>query len=570
MISKLKIIDSAIKKLARIEPRFFYFLVVINVIPLLSSQFFLTVDGPAHVYNSNLIVELFWNADSPLLNYFKFNDTLAPNWTGHLILSTLITFLPGFIAEKFVLLFYVVGLPLSARYLFKSLGINNRYIIYLIFPFTYSYLFYYGFFNFNIGVVLFLYGIGLWVKSRKQRTISNFFKLSLISGFICLSHLFVFALFLLTIFILNLEDLILFFKGDKNDRIELIKTYLFQLICLPLGIAVMVLFLFSDSPFEATTSYLSLKDLFISLKYIMPAKGVNYNEYGSIVKPLLYVFTGLILWNVATNIYLLISKRKIFINHKTWLLILLSTFFLIFLLPDRIGAGGFISARLLLFFFIFLIIWLAAQPAPNWIKTIVFITANIVNVLVIFHNYNAQSDNNQISGDMIAITRHIEDYSVILPITYSENFMLTHISNYAGAEKPLIILENYEASANQFPLTWNLKSIPSLKFGNKGPNNCISWPTPTMSKIDQAIDYVCVIADKTTKKDDPCYKQIQNILDSHYNLVASTSENRIKLYKIILPLTAYKIYMLRTQSFTCGTLAENTNKSQFTNYKNNK
>ena len=530
-------IDSTLKKLTRLEPWFFYVLVALNIIPVLSFQFFLTVDGPAHIYNSNLINELFWNADSPLLKYFKFNDTLAPNWTGHLILSALGTFLPAFISEKIVLLFYVVGLPLSIRYLFNSIGIKSKYAIYLIFPFTYSYLFYFGFFNFNIGVVLFFYGIGLWIKLRKERTIGNFIKLSLVSSLICLSHLFVFALFLLTIFILNLKDLILFFKSDKEVRIELLKSYLFQLLCLPIGIAVMILFLIADRPLEATTSYISFKHLFISLKYIMPAKGINFNQYDSIVKPLLYVFTGLILWIGAVNIYSLISKRRLSITHKTWLLICLSTFFLLFLLPDRIGASGFISARLLLFFFIFLIIWLAAQPVPNWLKTVVFITANIVNLLVIFHNYHAQSENNEISKDITAISRHMEDYSVVLPITYADNPMLTHISNYAGAEKPIVILENYEASVNQFPLTWNLKSLPTLKFGDQEPNDYISWPTSSKSNVDQVIDYVIVISDKTIQTNDSCYTQIQLNLDNHYTLVNATSENRIKLYKAKLPLT---------------------------------
>jgi len=212
-----------------VEPYFFYVLVFLFTIPVFSNKFFLTVDGPAHLYNSNLIIELFQNGDNLLNKFFNFNNTITPNWSGHFLMSLIIYFFPSFIAEKVVILFYIIGLPLSIRYLFNKLKINNRYLIYLIFPFIYSYLFYYGFYNFNIGQVLFFFGIGLWIELRKNRSLSSFLKLFFISSLICLSHLFVFGLFVMVISILNISEVILFIKSSKEVRIKLIKNFLFKL-----------------------------------------------------------------------------------------------------------------------------------------------------------------------------------------------------------------------------------------------------------------------------------------------------------------------------------------------------
>ena len=82
-------IDNTIKKLIRLEPLFFYLIVLLYLIPVLAFKFFPTVDGPAHLYNSNLIFELWTNTDGPISNYFQFNNTITPNWSGHFLLLSL-------------------------------------------------------------------------------------------------------------------------------------------------------------------------------------------------------------------------------------------------------------------------------------------------------------------------------------------------------------------------------------------------------------------------------------------------------------------------------------------------
>jgi hypothetical protein len=215
-----------LRKLGDIEPYYFYFFLLINLIPVLSFKFFPTVDGPAHLYNANLIVELLKNPNSTISNFFAFNDNINPNWSGHFLLSVFVSFLPGFIAEKIVLLIYLIGFPISFRYLFNVLLIKDKYLIYLIFPFTYSFLFYYGFYNFNIGLIFFFYGISFWIKYQNNLSLRNIIILLLFSSLIWLSHLFIFVLYLIVIFLINIQ----YFIQVKSYDILSIKIYFKNII----------------------------------------------------------------------------------------------------------------------------------------------------------------------------------------------------------------------------------------------------------------------------------------------------------------------------------------------------
>src|SRR5687768_6062047 len=98
------------------EPLIFYAVLLLNLLPLLVFKFYPSLDGPAHLYNSLLIPEML-KGNEVLESMLKFNSEPVPNWSGHFILSFFNLFLPGWLAEKMLLIFYVTGLPLSFRYL---------------------------------------------------------------------------------------------------------------------------------------------------------------------------------------------------------------------------------------------------------------------------------------------------------------------------------------------------------------------------------------------------------------------------------------------------------------------
>ena len=511
--------------LQKMEPYYFYLFLFLNLLPLIAFKFFPTVDGPAHLYNSKLIVELLKNVHSPLHAYFDFNANINPNWTGHFLLAIFLSFVPAFMAEKLVLLFYLIGLPVSIRYLFKTAQLKNSFLLYMIFPFTYSFLFYYGFYNFNIGVVLFFICLGLWMKYDGQYTLKKWLLLSCLIVLMCLSHLFVFSLFVLTVFIRDAsQGFNMMAQGWRNIR--------YKFSSLILGVLIMLNYLFLHSKVGDKAMFLPFYELIQLIIHISPAKGIHYGKAAIYTPWILYAFSLLFLYPLIVSMYAYIRyKKKMKVNHF-WLFTLMAIALLIFILPDSKGAEiGFMSARLIYFFFLFLCIYLATQTYPIWIKIIVFLVVNYVNFAFIKLHYLAEKKSSSLANEISALSNYIEPHSIILPITFSDYFINAHLSNYLGANKPLIILENYEASMGHFPLRWKSDFLSDFKFGKKTCNEkYLSW-FPAKETASHDVDYLLLISDEAFAIDRDCSQAMQDEINENYQMIFTNKEGSLKLYK---------------------------------------
>ena len=130
----------------------FYFVLVLNVVLLCFTRFYPSMDGPAHLYNSNILNHLI-RGNTTLSEFYSINTVPIPNWTSHFLLSIFHIVLPAWLAEKALLVLYVSGMAFSFRFLIKELNPENIPLSILIFPFIYSFLFHLGFYNFSISFI---------------------------------------------------------------------------------------------------------------------------------------------------------------------------------------------------------------------------------------------------------------------------------------------------------------------------------------------------------------------------------------------------------------------------------
>jgi hypothetical protein len=200
-----------------------------------------------------------------------------------------------------------------------------------------------------------------------------------------------------------------------------------------------------------------------------------------------------------------------------------------FILPDGNSAFGFISSRLLLFFFLFLIVWLSTKHFPLWLETISFLIINYMNVALLKIYFVSTKNSNNISLSINEAVNHIKPNSIILPLNYSDNMLFNHASNYLGIEKPLVILENYEATLDYFPLKWNINTIPNLIISNT--NNCLNFPKNERNK-KKYIDYIFILTCKEKDSLYQCEDDIKNILNSNYHLEYNNDDKTVLLYKL--------------------------------------
>jgi hypothetical protein len=510
-----------VTRTGKLEVYYFYFFLLLNLVPVLLCKFFPTVDGPAHLYNSAIIVELIQHCNSPVTNFFDFNNHITPNWSGHFLLASFLFFLPSFLAEKLVLLIYLIGLPLSMRYLFKAIHIQSNYLLYLIFPFTYSFIFYYGFYNFNIGLVLLFFGLGYWCKNRSNLNLYRAFLLMLVGIFICLSHLMVFAIFLMTLLILNIEHVYIRLKRNETDKLSILKYVSLMFVSILPGLVIAMNFILTNHSMRSAFTYLPVKDILTSLKYIMPIKGIKYDGYGFSSRLILYIFVTLIIGIVSVYLYHWISKKEFILKNKTWVFICFLMLALLFILPDSTTSIGFISSRLLILFFLFLIIALATQEVPLILKLMVFLAINLSNSLVLFHNYKSVPEGCNMATEINAASKLIAPYSTVFPINKSENNLYAHISNYLGADKPIIILENYEATLDYFPLKWKENKFPIGVWTSV--NDCF--------KENIQIDYIFMINEVGNERSSKTDSSLHQLLDDGYTEIFRGDEGIIELFR---------------------------------------
>lgn len=529
--------DKFLHLLDKIEPFYFYLFIIINTLPIFTSKYFFTVDGPAHLYNSRLIFELL-NNNVFLSDYYKFNQ-ISPNWLGHIILVAFLKIFPAFIAEKIIILIYLIGFPLSFRALIKSLHFNNRTMLYFIFPFTCSFLFFFGFYNFSLGLVFFFWALALYIRYNGVYNFKRITILLILSTLICFSHVFTFFIYIIIIFILNLNNLKSFFNSDSKIKSIIYENFLNQLIFLSIGIILIINFIFSNiGNSQNNLVYLNPVELFNWILEVQPAKGISYGKASIFTRWIFYSLLFIFIYLIVNKIYLFVLKK-----HKTklnafpinnyWSILSIISLILLFMLPDGNASFGFISSRMLLFFFFFLIIWFSTQKLPVWLKIITFLIINYVNIALVKLYFLTSQSNNNISSAICNAADQIEPNSVVLPLNYSDNKLFDHASNYLGIDKPMIVLDNYEATLNYFPLKWNFKSMPNLTLPFLSySQSCFNYPKNEQNK-KKYIDYIFIINNKENNNPVHCKNETDTLLSSFFQLKYANDDRTIQLYKKI-------------------------------------
>lgn len=501
---------------------------LLNLLPALSFTYFPSLDGPAHLYNANLIPHLLWADGSGLAQNFIFNPQPVPNWTGHLLLALLGSVLPAFLAEKALLLFYLIGFPLAFRSLIKTVAPQGSLWSFLIFPFCYSFIFFLGFYNFLIGLVLMLWFVKFWIEKQfrfnAQEAVLAFAALLLLY----FSHLFLFGFALLVCGLLALGSLVTAQGRFSQAMGQVVKRVaILALLALP-GLALAAWFFINHQGHHL--QWLPKYELVQWLKQLRPLIGLSYEDelpYTGKIAYFVIFATALALFFKVDGLVKKLKEHKNAwaylaqnLRDNLWLLIALVALALYFVLPDSNGYSGFISVRLCLLFFLFLIVWISGQKLPRWFALAGVALTLICSFMLNRYYFQKMGHLNQVALEVAQLSDKLNPGESVLPLNYSGDWLQGHFSNYLGIEKPVVILENYEAAMDYFPLKWNDPKIPHYRLNGlaPGPNApCANWRSNPQNPA-QVIDHVLVLGQPDWEEDN-CRKQIWEELSTSYKLV---------------------------------------------------
>ncbi len=522
-------------KINKPELYFFYLVVFINLFPFISYKFFPTMDGAAHLYNSNLITELL--RGNPRLNsFYEFNHIPVPNWSGHFLLALFNTFLPAWMAEKILLVFYAISFPLVFRNLIKIYSPENTLLSYLIFPFIYSALFYLGFYNFYLGIIFLLITTVYWINNMATLTLKKGILLFCLITITYFCHLFSYVLLISILSLLLLQDYVrsIINNGTTKNVKSKFNRQLTFLVATSFFTVLMFIKYLLIIHISGDNQKLGTAELFKWISDVKPLIALNREEespYTIKYFYLLLILTAIALYVKIQNIKQTTfagrnSVRALFYTfHKSdvWIIVFGVALILFFKVPNGANAG-MMSDRLCLLFFIFYIVWIATQPLPKWLGVVSAVSLLYFNLGLLSYHIKTTRDLSNDAVEYNSVAEHIDENSVVLPINYSTHWLQGHFSNYMGIDKPLIILENYEATLDWFPVKWkNNETVDRMRNHN-------SCDIGIDSKKEN-IDYI-VIWGREQDTTDNCVKKFKEGLQEHYDLVYESPRKVAHLYKL--------------------------------------
>jgi hypothetical protein len=424
------------------ERLFFGILLGISLLNIWLLPAFVTMDGPAHLYNAS-ILSTYGESDF-YRTYLDLNHWYLPNFLSHWILQLLLVPFHFLVAEKILVSLIVLLTAFSFRSLISTISGGVPIYSFLIFPILFTNLLQYGFYNFSLSFGLL--NLQLLFTFRFMRN-SNF--LSIIFLFVngvllYYCHLLGFGLSML---VCGTYILVSFWHQKK---LMFKNAFLLCLIHAP-GIVMALLFMFSvHVPFYDYDFSPSEK----SLSLVTFGPGIVFEKreeipYTILITILLIVLSTLI---IAARKHV---ERKFQAND---FFVIISAGMIYLMYHSKNGdLGGMFVERQLCICFYFLILWAACHAPKGFITILALFT-------VIFEFTHVSSVHRQVSAkaqngisEVIAAGPFIREKSVVKTVILSSHWFNSHISDYLGISREVLLLENYEAALGWFPFSWNKK-----------------------------------------------------------------------------------------------------------------
>lgn len=538
---EIKTGDKLLFRILSNEKTFFYLLIVIGLAPLFVSKYYLTLDGPGHIYNGNIIKELVLGNHAEFANLFKFNPLWVPNWISHFLFAVSNMLFPDYISEKLVLGSYLILFPLFFRKLTLWFSPQNKAFSYLGVLFAHNHLLYLGSYNLVYGLVAF-FATSYFILKKADKL--NAGQVAMLCGLFLLGYFSHILILFVTIAIalllpLNCLKTIKTVQGITIDNWKLFFTKLkvIALAMIPTIILSGVYLSNVDSLEEA--GRLGLTELLKRLLDVRPLLTLCYcSKWQHFTHILFLLFVVM----VITNLFLLVRnscsiiERKLIITIPNprfsilWFLVFVVFTILYLIVPN----ANILPERLIILVFLFLCLWLATQSYPRWLHILtVLVILGIHSSFSYMHLKSMKQTSREIEL-MKEVTEHIEPGSLLLPFNYaySNNWLHMHSPGYFGSGKPIAVIENYEGSLKWFPVNWNMEGPYELApisvwaadnkkmishYYSNSPNPDIFSIRQKDGKI-QEIPYA-VIFGKMPNETDADYQLIKPILDKSYSLI---------------------------------------------------
>lgn len=319
---------------------------------------FVTQDGPAHLYNARIIAASF-DPHSPFGDYFQVRWQLLPNWAGHIVTALLLAVLPAREADRVLMTLTLAGFA-GAIVWFRARVAGERGLWFValaasLLGLNLTWLF--GFTSFLLGACLFPITLGVWWAGREHlgwRRVAGLSTL-LVLGYFC--HLVSLGLTAIGLFVLAL------WTPSRNRGARMLRTAAALAPLVPLGLVYLSysrqggrmhpVWEHLSRPF-ALASWMrqltAIDPITLASKSMIPLAGTDARWFGLLAPPL-WLALGLCLVACAVLLAGDPAARERRRERRGWTALALLLLAGGTLGPDSLGPthGDFLPQRLILF-----------------------------------------------------------------------------------------------------------------------------------------------------------------------------------------------------------------------------
>lgn len=518
----------------RFEKYFFVGLVALALSIVVIPKFYITGDGPSHTYNASVLFDFAFNHHRDFYKeFYTINRSIDPNWMGHLLVGFFLQVMPYWLADKFVQLIYILSFVFGFRYLIRSIHSENTFLSFLFFPFVFTLAFQEGFYNYSISLALMCWSIGYFIRIRNHLDHpTKQFILCLLLLATAFTHGMpvLYAIFIITIIWVT-ENLHLFIPLDVRKLSSHVSRL--AMIFFP---SILIVFLFLIKRGTGRVPHeLSIGTKFINFIQFYASQSTRHAE----VIPA--IACGVLL--ISYLVVLIVTRLKVNIPKKmnlgfVFLFMVVFTLISYLTCPHSIGGAGSIDIRLAFLPPMFLVFYFATKKWSDLSKIIFIALSILISLTFLIIRFPYVLKANQIGKEIMTSAAYIEDRSVVLNLHFDywqqlpsgENLFqhdgsFLHFSDYLGAvnRKHLILLNNYEAEINYFPVNWVAGKNP-----RETVSGIIQGELPPCGdfrlyekQVNRKIDYILFQNWRQDALLKPCVKE----------LIAEINQDFIKVYQ---------------------------------------
>ncbi|MBL7766300.1 MAG: hypothetical protein JNJ58_09420 [Chitinophagaceae bacterium] len=463
----------------RYEKYFFHLMVLLALSIIVIPKYYITGDGASHTYNAKVLFDMVLGQERAFYQeFYTVNRAIDPNWMSHILIGGFLQFFPPWLADKLFQILYVLVFAYGFRALVRAANPNNAFLSLLFFPFVFNLPFQQGFYNYVLALGLMFWTTALYIRQRLESPTPFFqLKISVLLLTTAFAHGMpaVYAMLIIG-FIWLLDHYQLLLNPVRDKMLQEISTLV--LIFLPAAFFILLFMVKRGTGTEPHAWTYTQKLMAFFRGWTL--QSTRHAE--------VYPAVGVGLTILGYTIWSLFHKDKVKMSGvgKVMLFMVGFTLFSYITCPHSIGGAGSIDIRLAFLPWVFMLIYLAGR---NWNSASRMIFTGLsfaiaTCFLILRFPYVMQAD--RVGQEIMKAANFIPDKSVVLNLhmndwhsraegdsLFQKDGSFIHFSDFAGAyqNKHLIMLMNYEAEINYFPVNWLSGKNPRESISGMIPGN---------------------------------------------------------------------------------------------------